>query len=126
MDPAAPRVVEDTIIAKLTAAFAPTHLTIANESGKHNVPRGSETHFNVAVVSDAFAGVGAVARHRLVHTALKAELAGGVHALSVSAKTTEEATGSGATKNVTPPCYGGPSGAGRLQLNADEAAKLAN
>ena len=32
------------------------HLDVVNESHKHNVPKGSESHFNVLVVSDAFEG----------------------------------------------------------------------
>ena len=32
----------------------PTHLEIINESYMHNVPKGSETHFKVVVISDVF------------------------------------------------------------------------
>lgn len=38
---------ETRIRAACVGAFAPTYLEIVNESGKHNVPRGSETHFKV-------------------------------------------------------------------------------
>ena len=34
---------------KLAAAFEPTHLDIVNESYKHSVPKGSESHFKVTV-----------------------------------------------------------------------------
>lgn len=37
--------------------LAPTHLEIINESFMHNVPPGSETHFKVLVVSEAFDGL---------------------------------------------------------------------
>lgn len=70
------RPVEGSIISKLQAAFSPTHLEVLNESASHNVPRGSETHFKVIVVSDGFAGVGPLDRHRLVNGALADELAG--------------------------------------------------
>lgn len=37
------------ITAKLTEAFDPTHLEVVNESFKHSVPKGSESHFKVTV-----------------------------------------------------------------------------
>ena len=70
------RPVEGRIISKLQAVFSPKHLEVLNESASHNVPRGSETHFKVIVVSDGFAGVGPLDRHRLVNGALADELAG--------------------------------------------------
>ena len=70
------RLVEGRITSKLEAAFSPTHLEVLNESAAHNVPRGSETHFKVIVVSEGFAGVGPLDRHRLVNGALADELAG--------------------------------------------------
>ena len=60
---------------------------VINESHMHNVPRGSETHFKVLVVSDVFEGKPLIARHRMVNETLKEELeTGGVHALSILAK----------------------------------------
>lgn len=41
---------KDTIELKLAEAFRPLHLEVVNESGNHNVPAGSETHFKVVVV----------------------------------------------------------------------------
>ncbi|XP_069689997.1 bolA-like protein DDB_G0274169 isoform X3 [Periplaneta americana] len=46
--------VEQAIHRKLTDSFSPVHLDIMNESYMHNVPRGSETHFKVIVVSSNF------------------------------------------------------------------------
>ncbi len=63
------------------------HLEVVNESYMHSVPRGSETHFKVVVVSTAFDGVGVLQRHRAVNTLLDPELKGGVHALSIVART---------------------------------------
>jgi BolA protein len=84
---------EDVMRAKLTAAFAPDHLNIENDSARHAGHAGAreagntgESHFNIAITAAAFSGVGRVARQRLVYAVLKAELAGPVHALSVKAR----------------------------------------
>lgn len=39
--------VQSDITNRLTEVFNPLHLTIENESYKHSVPKGSETHFKV-------------------------------------------------------------------------------
>lgn len=49
--------VEKTIREKITSALDPVHLEVINESYMHNVPRGSETHFKVVVVSKKFENV---------------------------------------------------------------------
>ena len=64
------------IESKLQAAFTPTFLEVLNESHKHNVPPGSESHFKVTVVSAQFDDRHLVARHRLVNKTLAEELAG--------------------------------------------------
>lgn len=46
--------VEEAIIATLKENLQPVHLEVVNESYMHNVPKGSETHFKVLVVSDKF------------------------------------------------------------------------
>ncbi|MGI9323235.1 MAG: BolA family protein [Pseudomonadales bacterium] len=38
-----------------------------NESGNHNVPPGSESHFKLVLVSSEFDGKPLVQRHRLVN-----------------------------------------------------------
>ena len=94
-DPARP--VYSAMVAKLTAMLKPTVLEIVDNSASHaghggsKGLRGSETHFSVLVVSDAFEGLTPVSRHRLVYAALSAELAEGLHALSIDAKTVAEA-----------------------------------
>lgn len=45
---------EEAIIATLKENLQPVHLEVVNESYMHNVPKGSETHFKVLVVSDKF------------------------------------------------------------------------
>ena len=86
--------VADNIQRKLTARFAPSRLDIRDESHRHaghtGARPGAETHFAVTIATAAFAGLGRVARQRLVYEALSAELAGGVHALSLTTLTPEE------------------------------------
>ena len=82
--------VADRIQGKLTRALAPERLADIDESHLHaghaSAPAGGESHFRVEIVAAAFAGLGRVARQRLVYQALAEELAGPVHALSVAAK----------------------------------------
>jgi BolA protein len=84
----------DRMRTKLTAALAPVRLDIVDESHRHAGHAGSrpdgETHFRVTIVSATFAGQNRLARQRRVHDILAEELAGGVHALSVSALAPDE------------------------------------
>lgn len=75
---------------KLRAALAPTVLEVDNESGKHAVPAGSETHFRIIVVAPAFDGRSLVDRHRMVYEALGDELRAGVHALAITSRSPGE------------------------------------
>ena len=101
---------QTTIETKLRDALAPDHLDVENESHRHNVPPGSESHFRVTAVSAAFESEGLVARHRRVHRVLEAELAGGVHALALHTYTPAEwAERPGAPES--PPCLGGGAAA---------------
>ena len=87
---------EDTIKDRLEQAFSPKALEIKNESDKHAGHRGTpdtgESHFNVFIVSEHFAGMGRVARHRVVYECLKDLLLQehGIHALAIKAYTPEE------------------------------------
>jgi BolA protein len=94
--------VETRIREKLNEAFSPVQLSIENESHKHAHHAGmkglddkGETHFRVSLVSARFAGQSPVQRHRMVNEVLAEELAGPVHALSVSARTPDEAGNAG-------------------------------
>ncbi|WP_193183901.1 BolA family protein [Nisaea sediminum] len=86
--------VTETIKVKLTAALAPAHLEVVDDSHRHRGHggwrEGGETHFNVEIVSDAFAGKSRIERQRMVHEILAAELADRVHALSIKAKSPAE------------------------------------
>lgn len=99
--------IQSSIEEKLRAAFEPAHLDVLNESGNHNVPAGSESHFKVVIVSDAFEGKNLVARHRAVNEVLADELANAVHALSIQAHTPAQWTARGGTVPDSPLCRGG-------------------
>jgi len=73
----------------------------------HSVAPGSETHFKVLVVSAAFDGMNRVARQRKVNEALRDELAGGVHALTMRTLTPAEWESGGAAGFESPACKGG-------------------
>ncbi len=98
--------VHHAIETKVREAFNPTYLEVKNESATHNVPKGSETHFRVTVVSPKFEGVSGVKRHQLVYATLREELAGGVHALAIAARTPAEWRES-QDAGVSPRCLGG-------------------
>ena len=72
----------------------------------HNVPKGSETHFKVLIVSEKFVGKPLINRHREVNTVLAEELQSGVHALSIVAKTPSQWE-SDPSFVKSPPCLGG-------------------
>lgn len=96
------------IESKLREALAPAHLEVINESHMHSVPKGSETHFKVVVVSDRFEGLNPVKRHQLVYGALGEELRmkKGIHALAITSRTPGEWQAS-PEANASPKCMGG-------------------
>lgn len=73
--------------AKLEAALAPERLEIVDDSEAHRghggYREGGESHFNVEIVAAAFDGKSRIARQRMVFDALREEMAGPVHALSL-------------------------------------------
>ena len=98
--------IEQVIIEKLTQAFRPSVLDVVNESHMHNVPAGSESHFKVVLVSEAFSELNKVKQHQAVYKVLADELAGEVHALALH--TFDEAAWT-ASEGVplSPNCMGG-------------------
>jgi len=87
--------IAERITARLTEAFQPLHLEVHDDSDKHKghsgAREGGESHFSVRIVSEQFKGQSRVARQRQVNAALREELAGPVHALSLQTLTPEEA-----------------------------------
>lgn len=46
--------IENAIVEALTTNLNPIHIEVVNESYMHNVPKNSESHFKVLVVSEKF------------------------------------------------------------------------
>ena len=99
--------VAEQIETKITTALEPRYLEVVNESFKHSVPPGSESHFKLVIVSDHFDGQARVRRHQTVNRILAAELRDDIHALSMETLTAAEWTARGGETLATPPCLGG-------------------
>jgi len=70
------------------AALQPEHLEIIDESALHAGhagARGGGGHYQLTLVSPAFSGLNALARHRLVYQTLGDLMQGPIHALSITA-----------------------------------------
>ncbi len=85
----------DTLAAirqRLTA-LQPESLELLDESAQHAGHAGAASgggHYRLTIVSPHFAGLSAVARHRLVYQTLGDLMHGRVHALAITALTPEE------------------------------------
>ncbi|MDV3514851.1 MULTISPECIES: BolA family transcriptional regulator [unclassified Stenotrophomonas] len=77
----------------LQQALAPSVLEIEDDSHRHAGHAGARDgrgHFNVHVVSECFAGMAPLARHRAVYAALGTLMETDIHALSIRAHTPSE------------------------------------
>ena len=76
-----------TIEQKLREQLAPERIEVVDESHKHAGHAGArpegQTHFDVMIVAETFAGMNRVARQRKVYEILAEEMAGPVHALAL-------------------------------------------
>ncbi len=76
------------IRTELEKSFQPTELLIKDQSHLHAGHEGAKDgkgHFDVTIVSEAFAGVNRVQRHRMVYDALGKNLETDIHALRIKA-----------------------------------------
>ncbi len=102
-------IIQQQITQKLTEQLSPSVLKVINESAGHNVPKGSETHFKIIVISDQFAGKAWLFRHRLIYQILEEELKEQVHALSIHAYSEKEWETRAESVLNSPACLGGNS-----------------
>lgn len=72
----------------LRQALQPERLEVEDDSHLHVGHAGAREgrHFTVRLVSDRFAGLSRVARHRLVYAALETLIPRGIHALAIDAR----------------------------------------
>ena len=75
------------------AALDPQQLAISDDSAQHAGHAGAASgggHYRMSIVSQRFAGLPTLARHRLVYDALGTMMKREIHALSIVARTPEE------------------------------------
>ena len=99
--------VQSTIEQKLASGLSLKHMEVINESDQHNVPPGSESHFKLVLVSNDFADLMLIKRHRLINDILADELKGQIHALSMHTYTEDEWHEKAGQAPMSPPCLGG-------------------
>ena len=90
----------ESIEKKIAEELSPEVLVVNDDSEKHANHKGlhdghagvrsNESHFSVTVVSEQFAGMTPIKRHRLVNSILQKEFDDGLHALQLSTKTPAE------------------------------------
>ena len=76
----------------LEAALSPSLLVVTDDSHKHAGHAGARDgrgHFHVQIVSEAFAGLSPLARHRAIYAALGQMMETDIHALSIQASAPE-------------------------------------
>ena len=76
--------IESQIINTLSTSMNLSSRKIINESFMHNVPKGSESHFKIVIVSQDFLNLTMIQRHKLVYKKLD-NLMAKIHALSIHA-----------------------------------------
>lgn len=72
----------------LERAFMPESLEVRDDSHRHVGHAGARDgrgHFGIEIVSDAFAGMPPVERHRAIYAALEGLMQTDIHALSIKA-----------------------------------------
>lgn len=97
----------DRIKSQVSEVLNPVHLELVDESSQHSVPRGSESHFKLLVVSEQFKDLNRVERQRKVYSLLDGEFKNGLHALSLRALTPEEWQKTQEDEFQSPQCLGG-------------------
>ena len=84
----------ETAIRQRLALLSPVTLELRDESGQHAGHAGARasggSHWQLTIVSDAFRGKNAVARHRMVYEALGDLMKRDIHALRIEALAPEQ------------------------------------
>jgi BolA protein len=84
----------EQVIRERLAALKPSALDLRDESGQHAGHAGARpsggSHWQLTIVSEAFRGKSAVARHRMVYEALGDLMKRDIHALKIEALAPEQ------------------------------------
>ena len=84
----------EQLIRERLAALRPVTLDLQDESGQHAGHAGARpsggSHWQLTIVSEAFRGKSAVARHRMVYEALGDLMSRDIHALKIEAFAPEQ------------------------------------
>jgi BolA protein len=78
----------DKIRERVIATFAPLECQLDDESHLHAGHAGASTgagHYRLRLVSDRFAGLNRIARHRLVYDCLRDMMQSEIHAINIIA-----------------------------------------
>ena len=78
---------------RLTAAFEPETLGVEDESYLHEGHEGAKDgrgHFRIVIVSEAFNGMGMLARHRAIYGEMGSLMQTDIHALAIEAHAANE------------------------------------
>lgn len=83
----------ENLMRTCLASLEPETVEITDESALHAGHEGARSgsgHFQLTIVSNRFANLNTVARHRLVYEALASLMGSRIHALSITALTPDE------------------------------------
>ena len=84
----------ESALRERLASLEPVRLELIDESGQHAGHAGARpsggSHWRLTIVSEAFRGQSAVARHRMVYEALGDLMKSDVHALRIEASAPEQ------------------------------------
>jgi BolA protein len=81
------------IEAILTERFSPTRLLVKDQSHLHAGHAGAQDgrgHYDVTIISAAFAGERPLARHRMIYEALGTMMDTDIHALRIDARVPQD------------------------------------
>lgn len=99
--------IEAELRSRIQEAFPQAQVLLENESYKHNVPDGSETHFVMTLVADEFDAMPRVKRHQAVYGLVSDLLEGPVHALALHLYSPQQWVQRHQQSPNSPECLGG-------------------
>lgn len=91
----------------LSTTFTCDYLEVVNESHQHSVPKNSETHFKVTIVSKDFDGQTKVKRHQSIYALIQKLMSEGLHALALHTYLPKEWQAVKEASPASPNCMGG-------------------